>query len=78
MKVEFSPEEVHTMLEAILDEVSELRLDKHDKAAVRRWIAEEMTPGSLAVERLGEKVNAELQQSFARSEASVIKKPDWA
>lgn len=77
MKVEFTPEEVHAMLEAVMEEVGALKLDKHDRAAVRRWVDDEMTPGSLSVQRLTERLNEELQQSFARSEASVIKKPDW-
>ena len=77
MKVEFTPEEIHTMLEAVLDDVSGLKMEKHDRAAVRRWLAEDMTPGSLAVQRLTEKLNDELQQSHARSEVSSIKKPDW-
>ena len=36
-----------------------------------------MTPGSLAVTRLTEKLNDELQVSHARTEVSSIKKPDW-
>jgi hypothetical protein len=77
MKVEFTTEEIHTMLESVLGEVAALKMDKQDRAAVRRWLAEDMTPGSLAVQRLTEKLNDELQQSHARSEVSAIKKPDW-
>ena len=77
MKVEFNADEVHQMLEAVLEEVTALKLDKHDRAALRRWLAEDMTPGTLAVQRLAEKLNEELQQTHARSEVSAIKKPDW-
>ena len=77
MKVEFTSDEVHRMLDAVLEEVAGLKLDKHDRAALRRWLADDMTPGSLAVQRLTEKLNDELQQTHARSEVSVIKKPDW-
>ena len=77
MKVEFTTDEVHRMVEAVLEEVAALKLDKHDRAAVHRWRADEVTPGSLAVQRLTEKLNDELQQTHARSEVSAIKKPDW-
>ena len=77
MKVEFTPEEIHTMLEAVLEDVAGLKMEKHDRASVRRWLAEDMTLGSVAVQRLTDKLNEELQQSHARSEVSAIKKPDW-
>jgi YesN/AraC family two-component response regulator len=77
MKVEFTSDEIHTMLEAIIEEVAALKMDKHDRAAIRRWLADDMTPGSLPVQRLTEKLNDELQQTHARSEVSAIKKPDW-
>lgn len=77
MKVEFTPDEVHRMLEAVIEEVAALKMDRHDRAAVRRWLADDMTPGALAVQRLTEKLNDELQQTHARSEVSAIKKPDW-
>jgi len=77
MKVEFTPDEVHTMLETVVEDVAGLKLDKHDRAAIRRWLADDMTLGSLAVQRLTDKLNDELQQTHARSEVSAIKKPDW-
>ena len=77
MKVEFTADEVHTMLEAVLEDVAALKLDKHDRAAIRRWLADDMTLGSLAVQRPTDKLNDELQQTHARSEVSAIKKPDW-
>lgn len=77
MKVEFTPDEIHTMLEAVIEEVAALKMDKHDRAAIRRWLADDMTLGSLAVQRLTDKLNDELQQTHARSEVSAIKKPDW-
>ncbi|MDA0302135.1 MAG: hypothetical protein DWG80_07205 [Chloroflexi bacterium] len=77
MKVEFTPDEIHTMLEGVLEEVAALKMDKHDRAAIRRWLADDMTLGSLAVQRLTDKLNDELQQTHARSEVSAIKKPDW-
>lgn len=77
MKVEFTADEIHTMLEAIIEEVATIKMDKHDRASIRRWLADDMTPGSLAVQRLTDKLNDELQQTHARSEVSAIKKPDW-
>jgi hypothetical protein len=77
MKVEFTPDEIHTMLEAVIEEVAALKMDKHDRASIRRWLADDMTLGSLAVQRLTDKLNDELQQTHARSEVSAIKKPDW-
>ncbi|MFA7249332.1 MAG: hypothetical protein WC273_06815 [Dehalococcoidia bacterium] len=77
MKVEFTPDEVHVMLEAVLSEVGGLKMDRHDRAAIHRWLTDDMTPGSIAEQRLTEKLNDELQQSHTRSEASPIKKPDW-
>ena len=77
MKVEFTADEIHTMLESIVEEVAAIKMDKHDRAAIRRWLADDMTPGSLAVQRLTEKLNDELQQTHTRSEVSAIKKPDW-
>lgn len=78
MKVEFTTEEVHEMFGAIVDELVELKLDRKDRAALRRWRADEMRPGSPAVAALTEKVNEALQRSHDRSEVSEIKKPDWA
>ncbi|MEI7926590.1 MAG: hypothetical protein WCI61_10450 [Chloroflexota bacterium] len=77
MKVEFTADEIHTMLEAVIEEVATIDMDKHDRAAIRRWLADDVTPGSLAVQRLTDKLNEELQQTHARSEVSAIKKPDW-
>ncbi len=77
MKVEFTADEIHTMLEAVIEEVAAIDMDKHDRAAIRRWLADDVTPGSLAVQRLTDKLNEELQQTHARSEVSAIKKPDW-
>ena len=77
MKVEFATDEIHHMLEAVVNDVLALKLDRHDRAAVQRWLMDDMTPGSLLVQRLTDKLNGELQQTHAHSEASPIKKPDW-
>ena len=77
MKVEFNAEEVHQMLEAVLADVAKLKMDKHDRAATHRWLTDEATPGSPAVQRLTDKLNEEIQRLHDRSEVSAIKKPDW-
>lgn len=77
MKVEFATAEIHHMLEAVLEDVLTLKLDRHDRAALQRWLGDEMTPGSLLVQRLTDKLNDQIQQTHAHSEATPIKKPDW-
>lgn len=78
MKVEFSVEECHRMFEAVIDELVAVEMDKGDRATLRRWRSADMTPGTALMQRLAEKMNAEIQQSHTRSEISPIKKPDWA
>ncbi len=78
MKVEFDTEEVHEMFGAIVDELFALKLDRSDRAAVRRWRSDDMKAGSPAIAILTEKVNAALQRQHDRTEVSPIKKPDWA
>ena len=78
MKVELDNEEVHEMFSAIVDQLVDLKLDRSDRAAVRRWRADEMKPGSPAMAALTEKVNQALQRQHERAEVSPIKKPDWA
>ena len=77
MKVEFTAEEINAMLDAVVDQIVDLKLDRADKAAIRRWRTD-TGPGTAAMQLLTEKVNAELQREFNRSEVSAIKKPDWA
>lgn len=78
MKVEFSVEECHRMFEAVIDELVAVDLDKKDRATLRRWRSNEMTPGSALMQALAEKINSEVQRSHDRSVVSPIKKPDWA
>ena len=65
------------MFTAIVEELAGLPFDKHDRATLRRWRAEDMTPGSPLMQRLSERINEELQRSHDRSEVSPLKKPDW-
>lgn len=77
MKVEFTPDEAHAMLEAVITDVTGLKLEQADRAAVRRWLLDDMKPSSSGVKRLADKLNDEIQKSHDKSEVSVIKKPDW-
>ena len=77
MKVQFTVEEAHQMFEAVMDDLLALKLDTKDKATIRRWRADDMTPGSLVMQALADKINEEVQRSHDRAEVSAIKKPDW-
>ena len=77
MRVEFTVDECHRMFESVVDELLALDLDKKDRAALRRWRSEEMSPGTPLMRALAEKLSAQIQQSHDRSEVSPIKKPDW-
>lgn len=78
MKVEFTVEEIQTMVDAVIDPLLELKgLGKSDKAALRRWRTDALRGGAPQMQLLAEKVNADLQQSHANSESRQISKPDW-
>ena len=77
MKVEFDVEEVWTMMNSVLDQLVALDMNTADRATLRRWRSDEMTPGSPATKLLAEKMNIEIQGTHERSELSPIKKPDW-
>ncbi len=78
MKVEFTIDEVSTMMDAVIDQLAELNLSKTDRAKLRRWRADEMGGGSALMQLLAQKVNEELDRTHSRSEVSDIRKPDWA
>lgn len=78
MKVEFDADEIQQLFDVVIDQLVDLKLDKTDRATLRRWRSESMTPSSPAMQLLAEKVNTEIQRSHDLSVASPIKKPDWA
>jgi hypothetical protein len=78
MKVEFTVDEIWSMMDNVVDQLAELKLGKKDLAALRRWRSDEMSPGDPLMRLLSEKVNDELQRVAVRNEVSPIKKPDWA
>ncbi len=77
MRVEFTVDECHNMFEAVLDQLLELDLDKKDRATLRRWRSDGMSPGTPLMRTLADKLSVQIQQSHDRSEVSPIKKPDW-
>lgn len=77
MKVEFTVDEVWQMMDCVIDQLVDLKLDRKDRASLRRWRSDEMSLSSPLVRLLTEKANAELQRMHDRSEVSPIKKPDW-
>jgi hypothetical protein len=78
MKVEFAVDEVQQLFDAVIDQLVALKLDKTDRATLRRWRSQSMTPTSPAMQLLAEKINSDIQRSHELSVASPIKKPDWA
>ncbi|MDA0815748.1 MAG: hypothetical protein O2924_04165 [Chloroflexi bacterium] len=77
MRVEFNVDECHRMVEAVMDQLYELDLDKKDRANLRRWSTDEMGPGDPLMQRLEENISSQVQRNHDRSEVSQIKKPDW-
>ena len=77
MRVEFSVEEVWQMMDSVVDELVGLDIDRGERATLRRWRSDEMTPGSPAMKLLRDKVNEALARVHESSEVSAIKKPDW-
>lgn len=77
MRVEFTVEEVWAMMDNVVGQVVDLKISQKDRAAIRRWRSDEMSPRTAAMRLLAEKVNSELERVAIRTEASPIKKPDW-
>jgi hypothetical protein len=79
MKVEFSTDEIIVMADTILTGLTnDVKLNRKDAAALRRWRNETITPKSAEMKLLTEKVNHELQHTHDSSQKSGIVKPDWA
>jgi hypothetical protein len=78
MKVEFDGDEVQQLFDVVIDQLVALKLDKTDRATLRRWRSESMTASAPAMQLLAEKINGDIQRSHDLSVASPIKKPDWA
>jgi hypothetical protein len=79
MKVEFAIDEVIVMANAVIDDIlAAQKFSRQDGAALRRWRSDAVATTSRDMQRLTEKMNAELQRAHDNSLKSGIAKPDWA
>ncbi len=78
MKVEFETEEAWDLMSHVIGRMlEECELSDSDRARIRRWKSDEMRVTSQEMKVLGEKINTDLEQTFARKSRSQIRKPDW-
>ncbi len=77
MKVEFAQEEAQALAQFVLDQVLALPLSRADAAALRRFGADELRPGSATLLTLAERINADLQRTHDAAHTREIMKPDW-
>jgi len=77
VKVEFAQEEVQALALFVLEQVLTLPLGRRDAAALRRFGAEELRPGSATMVALAQRINADLQRTHDAAHARAIMKPDW-
>ena len=78
VKVELEIDESWELMSFVVNRIlEETKLEKHDKANVRRWKSNEMRAGRVEMEALHEKLNADLSRLWDVRKKSEIKKSDW-
>ncbi len=78
MKVQFDADELQAMTHVVIDQLAEIDgLSKADKAALKRWRAEEARPASPTFQLLSERLNEEIQRTHESSEVRRLMRPDW-
>ena len=78
MKVELEPEEARELLAFVVDRLAdEAGLSDDDRAALRRWRAESVRPGSDAMRELTTKLNAEVARILQSKARSAVMRHDW-
>ncbi len=78
MKLELEQEESVELLSLIADRITqEAGLDTKDRAAVKRWRADKMRPGSDAMKELTDKINADLERALQTKAKSAVQRADW-
>ena len=78
MKLELDPEEARQLLDVIADRlIADAAFADEDRAALRRWRSESMTPGSEGMRELTTKLNAEIERTLRAKAKSAVLKPDW-
>ena len=77
VKVELEIDESWELMSFVVNRIlEETKLEKHDKANVRRWKSNEMRAGRVEMEALHEKLNADLSRLWDVRKKSEIKKGD--
>jgi hypothetical protein len=77
MKVELDLEETCEVVTMIINRIGEAaHLSDKDRAALRRWRGS-LKPGSEAVRRLAQDINAALARTLENQRRSAVVKPDW-
>lgn len=78
VKVELELEESWELMSFVVNHMLEsIKLDKSDKAKVRRWKSKEMRTGSEEMKALHEKLNADLERLWGIRRKSDIRQPDY-
>ena len=78
MRVEFDSNEAWELLSLVVARLAdEAKLTDSDRAKVRRWRSDVMSPGGEAVRVFATKLNDDLAETMQRAEGSAIRKPDW-
>lgn len=78
MRVEIDQDEAWALLSTIAKQVAEeAALSDDDRAAVRRWRADEMRPGREAIKPLLDKINGDLDRALKAKQRGSIQKHDW-
>lgn len=78
VKVELDLEESWELMSFVVNRMlDDVKVDKSDRAKVRRWKTGEMRTGSEEMKALHEKLNADLVRLWERRRKSDIRRPDW-
>ena len=78
MKLELEPEETRELFRVIVESlVGEAGLSDADIAALSRWRAEKMRPGSEGMRELTAKLNADIARALQAKARSAVIRPDW-
>ena len=78
VKVEFELEESWELMSYVVNAMlDDLKIDKSDRAKVRRWKSGEMKTGSEEMRALHEKLNEDLVRLWGVRRRSEIQRADW-
>ena len=78
MKLELEPEETRELFRVIVERLAaEAGLSDADIAALSRWRAEKMRPGSEGMRELTARINADIARTLQTKARSAVIRPDW-